>query len=1121
MLNRKSKLITKQITALTAALAIGATSFPGRLAPLTVFAAEPTLTKSITIGKDYQKIFTKTEISTAVNTIAGSSNKASIDSIVFPSAWANANIYFDVDGDKQSDFNGLRSGDHNKISGLTSNGIWARVAPGAASGTQTPKIKVKVTNIKTKKVSYSYINLKISIQKEQAPVVKTTTIGTVKLANEGAMSYTGSDILPSVILYSTSGDLLFSISSDQWIRGTQSIDGEYTYRYQDSNVSAKIETGRNIGDTVSIKVNGLGKYSGSVTENYTIEASPDIEVSSDTVIGELSVSNEKRLAYTGWDILPTINVSSADGNLIGTIRGDSWSGTNGKYTYNDGNFSASMSTGREVGDAIIVTVTGTGTYSGTVTNKWEVTEKAEEEESEDKMIDISNYQIAPIPNQAYTGELIEPEDIIVKDQNGRIVPKDAYSVEFANNRAVGIATVTIRGNDPYVGVITQSFNIIVKSIENAKVYGIPTSVKYTEEEPKFDDIQLTMTDENGHTITLENDKDYEVLYDKLDGQIVITIEGRGTYVKSITKVVPVICYNLMNATVTGIHDVNYNGEEVEFPSLLVKTLDGTILTAGEDYEISYKNNDKPGTAYVILTAAGSSVGKLEIPFTITMNNIENTVIDGITDRPYTGDEIEFTDITVKSGDTWLTEGEDYEISYSNNTKIGTAKVTIKGIGTWSGRVTKSFKILENNLSNAVVTGVENQLYTGDEITLPDLSVSVGNMVLAEGEDYEITYSNNTKIGTAKVTIKGIGTWSGRVTKSFKILENNLSNAVVTGVENQLYTGDEITLPDLSVSVGNMVLAEGEDYEITYSNNTKIGTAKVTIKGIGTWSGRITKTFEIAKKSFVVAKIDGVSAATAYTGDEITFDDLQVMIGDEVLVSGVDYMEPVYVNNVDPGMASVIIRGTGAYKGAIKKSFKIVKSKNMTDFDEEDNAKTLDTEYYDSYQAAKKAADDEEKISIQDVDITVKNVVYNGTIKKPFMELMDGDYELVYKKDYTVSGLGKVPGTYRITINGLGKYKGVIKKNYTVKMPKTSMSCTVKKNKISLKLTMPKATNFVVKYKKNGKKWKAIKIKAGNKTTIKKSLKVTKGTYQFKAYGTKKLSGKTYNAGTVTKKIKVK
>lgn len=49
-------------------------------------------------------------------------------------------------------------------------------------------------------------------------------------------------------------------------------------------------------------------------------------------------------------------------------------------------------------------------------------------------------------------------------------------------------------------------------------------------------------------------------------------------------------------------------------------------------------------------------------------------------------------VTVKYGSKTLKEGTDYTLSYSNNKKVGTAKVTVKGKGSFSGTLSGAFKI---------------------------------------------------------------------------------------------------------------------------------------------------------------------------------------------------------------------------------------------------------------------------------------------------------------------------------------------------------------------------------------------------------------------------------------------
>ena len=60
---------------------------------------------------------------------------------------------------------------------------------------------------------------------------------------------------------------------------------------------------------------------------------------------------------------------------------------------------------------------------------------------------------------------------------------------------------------------------------------------------------------------------------------------------------------------------------------------------------------------------------------------------------------------------------------------------------------------------------------------------------------------------------------------------------------QTATGSALT-PAVTVRHGDAVLAAGTDYTVTYANNTAVGTATVTITGMGNYTGMLTATFAI-------------------------------------------------------------------------------------------------------------------------------------------------------------------------------------------------------------------------------------------------------------------------------------
>ena len=99
--------------------------------------------------------------------------------------------------------------------------------------------------------------------------------------------------------------------------------------------------------------------------------------------------------------------------------------------------------------------------------------------------------------------------------------------------------------------------------------------------------------------------------------------------------------------------------------------------------------------------------------------------------------------------------------------------------------------------------------------------------------------------------------NGTTTKDKAV--RNISLATIS-VANQYYTGKAVK-PAPTVKYNDITtLQNGRDYTVTYANNVKIGTAKITIKGIGNYTGTVAKTFKITKLPKVSgAKLGGRAA----------------------------------------------------------------------------------------------------------------------------------------------------------------------------------------------------------------------------------------------------------------------
>ena len=207
-------------------------------------------------------------------------------------------------------------------------------------------------------------------------------------------------------------------------------------------------------------------------------------------------------------------------------------------------------------------------------------------------------------------------------------------------------------------------------------------------------------------------------------------------------------------------------------------------------------------------------------------------------------------VMVKLNGKTLKNGTDYTVSYSNNIKVGTAKVTITGKGNYTGSVSKTFKI-KNNFKKATVSGISTKAFTGKNIT-QSITVKYNGKTLKNGTDYTVSYSNNKKIGTATVKIAGKGSYTGTVTKTFKI------NPAKQEIQ-------KLTAKSKAFFVDWAQKGSATGYEIQYATNSKFTSAKkVTITNKKTDKTTVSK-LSGKKKYYVRVRSYTTVKGTKYYG----------------------------------------------------------------------------------------------------------------------------------------------------------------------------------------------------------------------------------------------------------------
>ena len=374
------------------------------------------------------------------------------------------------------------------------------------------------------------------------------------------------------------------------------------------------------------------------------------------------------------------------------------------------------------------------------------------------------------------------------------------------------------------------------------------------------------------------------------------------------------------------------------------------------------------------------------------NTTDNTVvISDVADQTYTGSLIA-PNITVSCNDVELVKDTDYTVSYSNNKNVGTATISITGIGDYTGTITKNFNIVARDISDTTIGSIPNQTYTGNSISALPV-ITYNGATLTKDVDYTLSYSNNINVGTATITITGKGNFKGTTSKTFSISARAMTDTSVANVSSQTYTGNVIS-PLPTITYNNKTLKKDTDYTLSYSNNINAGTATITITGKGNFTGTTSKTFSISARAMSDTSVANISSQT-YTGNVIS-PLPTITYNNKTLKKDTDYTLS-YSDNINVGTATITITGKGNFAGTTSKTFSI-SARAMSDT----SVANISSQTYTG-----------------NVISPLPTITYNNkTLKK------DTDYTLSYSDNINV-------GTATITITGKGNFTGMTSTTFII------------------------------------------------------------------------------------------
>ncbi|MDE7178738.1 MAG: InlB B-repeat-containing protein [Lachnospiraceae bacterium] len=465
----------------------------------------------------------------------------------------------------------------------------------------------------------------------------------------------------------------------------------------------------------------------------------------------------------------------------------------------------------------MLTVTGTGNYTGSISRMVYVADKAHL---------MKNMKITlgkDLKNIPYTGSEIElkaaqkakpaNDEFVVTYGRTLLNPGVDYDVSYNNNVGAGKAELVVTGKNGYVGSKTATFTIKGKTFANGTVTVTGLQDQAYTGRAIVQNADLTWKADGAKLVY---GVDYTVSYSKNinKGTATVTFTGKAKagYSGKISKKFKIGAADISEVT----RAASMKAITLPYTKAGVKPVDEIILTNergirlsnGKDYTLAYKNNKAVANAAagnaptVTVKGKGNYSGSFDEKFTIERADLrgENITIE-CAQTAYNSKkaaDYEYKPaVTIKDGKAKLKAGTDYEISYVRNTQAAfeeyadsgmagglkpVAVITAKEGSAYSmqGSFEVPLEIYKEKLTkNNLQVDIGKAVYTGGQVR-PQVTVTYkgesGNRTLIEGRDYTLIYGANTASGKNKgsVTIKGLAPeFGGSVTYKFEIIRKDL------------------------------------------------------------------------------------------------------------------------------------------------------------------------------------------------------------------------------------------------------------------------------------------------------------------------------------------------------------
>ena len=582
---------------------------------------------------------------------------------------------------------------------------------------------------------------------------------------------------------------------------------------------------------------------------------------------------------------------------------------------------------------------------------------------------------------------VENGSLVINKAKATIAPKDATKAydgtdlkasEFVTEGFVkdqGVKSATFTGSQLNVGTSKSGIDgYVLADGTNANNYDITKGTGNLEVTPVSDEVTVTIT---GNAATLK----YDGTEQSVTGYTVACSNGLYTANDfdftgaAVAKGTNVGTYKM------GLEADQFSNTSANFSNVTFVVEDGWLT-------ITPKSVDPEA-------GKGMSVGKLpHVTYNGKSQKQKPEVIDG---------------------NTLLTEGTDYTLSYSEDTtNVGTVTVTVEGKGNYAGEAEVTYGIMKRQVT--LESASASKVYDGTPLTKPE--VTVGGDGFVEGEVSGLkAIGTVTNVADGEVDneivwdwAEGFGEGNYDITKTEGKLSiepqsvdpdnpESYTGIKVGELSDLLYKGkDQFQEPMVTDAKGNL-LVKDRDYTLVFDGDARNVTdagVSVTVSGIGNYKGDFSRSYKILPREVTVKS---ASASKAYDGTPLFSHDV-------VVTSAAGFVEDDVASMTAPNSITEV--GSLTNEIAIEWSNDVAAGNYVVSKEEgvlEVTPKSVTAEGF----------------SVEGLN----DVTYSGLAQQQEPTVKDGDKTLTKDKDYTLSFTEDVTnvGTVRVAVTGKGNYTG--------------------------------------------------------------------------------------------------